>query len=44
MARGLDRKLADRAVCNLATLRIVQGRMEGVEEDLSRVLGASPDL
>lgn len=44
LAQGLDRKLADRAVCNLAALRIVQGRMEGVEEDLSRVLGTSRDL
>jgi tetratricopeptide (TPR) repeat protein len=44
-ARGLaDRVVAERARCNLAAAQIMLGTTEALEEDLSRILGASQDL
>lgn len=41
--RLADLTLAERARCNLAAAQIVRGTTAGLEEDLSRILGASRD-
>jgi tetratricopeptide (TPR) repeat protein len=43
-ARGLaDRAVAERARCNLAAAQIMLGTTDALEEDLTRILGASRD-
>lgn len=41
--RLADQRLAERARCNLAAAQIIRGTTATVEEDLSRILGASRD-